>query len=89
MKDYAPVPIINIPDFGDLSAVKIVEDLKIKSQNDKDLLKQAKDKVYLKGFYEGKMLVGLAAGDTVEQAKPKVKKHLLDAFFNEGFNHIS
>ena len=72
------MPIIHIPDFGDLSAVKIVEDLKIKSQNDKELLKQAKDKVYLKGFYEGKMLVGLAAGELVEQAKPKVKKQLLD-----------
>jgi len=54
------VPIINIPEFGDLAAVKLVEDLKIKSQNDKDLLKQAKDKVYLKGFYEGRMLVGVA-----------------------------
>jgi len=36
-------------------------------------LKQAKDKVYLKGFYEGKMLVGVAQGEGVEKAKPKVK----------------
>jgi hypothetical protein len=33
------VPIINIPEFGDLSAVHLVDELKIKSQNDKDLLK--------------------------------------------------
>ena len=57
---FEPVPIIHIPDFGDLSAVFLVDELKIKSQNDKDLLKQAKDKAYLKGFYEGKMLVGAA-----------------------------
>ena len=28
---FAPVPIINIPDFGDLSAVFLVDELKIKS----------------------------------------------------------
>lgn len=70
---FAPVPIINIPEFGDLSAVHLVDELKIQSQKDKDLLKVAKDKAYLKGFYEGKMLVGVAQGDTVEKAKPKVK----------------
>lgn len=75
---FAPVPIINIPEFGDLTAVKLVDDLKISSQKDKDLLKQAKDKAYLKGFYEGKMLVGVAKGESVEKAKPIVKKHLLD-----------
>lgn len=36
---FDPVPIINIPDFGNLSAVFLVDDLKIKSQNDKELLK--------------------------------------------------
>lgn len=43
------------------------------------MLKQAKDKAYLKGFYEGKMLVGIAKGQSVEKAKPIVKKHLLEA----------
>ena len=28
---FEPVPIINIPDFGDLTAVFLVEELKIKS----------------------------------------------------------
>lgn len=75
---FAPVPIINIPEFGDLSAVHLVDELKIQSQKDKDLLKVAKDRAYLKGFYEGKMLVGVAQGETVEKAKPKVKQHLFD-----------
>ena len=75
---FEPVPIINIPELGDLAAVKLVDDLKIQSQKDKDLLKQAKDAVYLKGFYHGKMLVGICEGEGVETAKPKVKKHLFD-----------
>jgi leucyl-tRNA synthetase len=75
---FEPVPIIDIPELGNLAAVKLVDDLKIKSQKDKDLLKQAKDTVYLKGFYSGKMLVGIAEGESVEKAKPKVKQHLFD-----------
>ena len=33
----------------------------------------------MKGFYEGKMLVGSAIGVSVEKAKPIVKKELMDA----------
>jgi leucyl-tRNA synthetase len=58
---FEPVPIINIPEFGNLSAVKLVEEMKIQSQKDKEKLAEAKDKVYLKGFYEGVMLVGAGA----------------------------
>jgi len=32
--------------------------LKIQSQNDRDKLAEAKELVYLKGFYEGVMLIG-------------------------------
>ena len=55
---FDPVPIISIPDFGDLAAVTVVDKLKIQSQNDRDKLTEAKEMVYLKGFYEGKMIIG-------------------------------
>ena len=42
-------------------------------------MKQAKDKAYKAGFYEGKMIVGVANGEKVEKAKPIVKQHLMDA----------
>lgn len=50
---YAPVPIIHIPEIGDLSAVYACDQMKVTSQNDKDQLEKAKELTYLKGFYEG------------------------------------
>jgi len=78
MCSFKPTPIIRIPDLGDLSAVKIVEDLGIKSQNDKDLLAKAKDICYKQGFYEGEMLVGEFAGQPVQIAKSQLKNQLIE-----------
>lgn len=78
MVAFDPVEIINIPGFGNLSALKACEDLKIKGQNDAKLLAQAKDMCYKKGFYEGKMLVGKYVGAIVKNAKELVKKDLLE-----------
>ena len=36
--------------------------MKIKSQNDKEALAQAKDECYKKGFHEGKMIIGKHKG---------------------------
>ena len=78
---FEPVPIIDIPGYGNLPAVKIVEDMKIQSQKDKDKLTEAKDKIYLKGFYEGIMLVGVGKEMKVELAKPLVRKQMFDDNF--------
>ncbi|XP_020088202.1 leucine--tRNA ligase, cytoplasmic-like [Ananas comosus] len=72
-------PIINIPEFGDKSAEKVCNDLKIKSQNDKEKLAEAKRLTYLKGFTDGTMLVGEFKGKKVQEAKPLIKSKLLEA----------
>ena len=55
-------PAVDIPGYGTTAAVLMCERLDIKSSKDADKLKKAKDEVYLKGFYEGVMIVGECTG---------------------------
>jgi leucyl-tRNA synthetase len=50
---FEPIPVLNIPEFGDQAAVFMIEKLKITSQNEKEKLEEAKKELYLKGFYGG------------------------------------
>lgn len=61
-----------------MSAVTMCERLDIKSCKDTEKLKKAKEEVYLKGFYEGIMLVGECTGMKVCDAKPVIRKTLMD-----------
>eukprot|EP00752_Nemacystus_decipiens_P004015 g3678.t1 len=75
---FEVVPIIEIPGYGSTSAKLMCEKLKIKSCKEADKLKKAKEEVYLKGFYEGVMLVGPSAGEKVCDAKAKIRQDLMD-----------
>ena len=74
---FEPVPIINIPGIGDLSAPAACAELKIKSQNDRVLLDEAKHRTYLKGFTDGVLLVGPHAGTAVKDAKPVIRGEMM------------
>lgn len=76
---YEPVEIINIPGYGNLAAVVACDKFKVNSQNDKEPLVKAKDDVYLKGFYEGVMLVGSCKGKKVSEAKLIVRAEMIEA----------
>lgn len=74
---YDPVPIIDIPEYGNLAAVLICEKLKITSQNDRVKLDEAKKEVYLKGFYDGVMLVGAYKGKKTSDVKKQLQNDLI------------
>lgn len=74
---FAPVPVIHTTEFGNAAAPAVCALLKIRSQNDRMLLDEAKHLTYLKGFTDGVMLVGPHSGLPVREAKPLIRKALL------------
>ena len=72
-------PIIETPSYGDLCAPFLVKKMKINSPKDTKQLDEAKELAYKEGFYQGIMKVGEFKGEKVEDAKPKVKKQLIEA----------
>ncbi|XP_019423387.1 PREDICTED: leucine--tRNA ligase, cytoplasmic-like isoform X2 [Lupinus angustifolius] len=72
------VPIIDVPPFGNKCAERVCLDMKIKSQNEKEKLAEAKKQTYLKGFNEGTMIVGEYAGKKVQEVKPIIRSQLLE-----------
>ena len=75
---YLTTLTTEIAGYGNMSAVTMCERLDIKSCKDTEKLKKAKEEVYLKGFYEGVMLVGECIGMKVCDAKPVIRKTLMD-----------
>lgn len=76
---FEPVEIIETPGLGRLAAPKVVEEMKIVSQNDHDKLQEAKSLVYKQGFYDGVLLVGKYAGQKVQNAKKIIQQELISS----------
>ncbi|CAF1503556.1 unnamed protein product [Rotaria sordida] len=70
---YDPVEIIELEPDGRLAAPTICNQMKIHSQNDRDKLLEAKEKIYTKSFYDGILLVGKYANTKVSDAKKTCK----------------
>ncbi|EJS41402.1 cdc60p [Saccharomyces arboricola H-6] len=77
--DYEIVPIMRTEKYGDLTAKAIVEEKKIQSPKDKNLLAEAKKIAYKEDYYTGTMIYGPYKGEKVEDAKNKVKADMIAA----------
>lgn len=73
------LPIIRTPSHGDMIAKALVEKMKINSPKDAKQLAEAKEIAYKEGFYNGTMLFGEFEGKSVQEAKPLVRKNLLQS----------
>ena len=70
--------VISIEEWGPYAAVTGCEVLKVKNQHDSKKLIKIKKSCYNKGFYQGVMQVGSQKGTLVQEAKPFVRKEMLD-----------
>lgn len=72
-----PIPIIDIPIYGNLAAPELCKKMKIQSPKDFKQLAKAKELIYKQGYYHGTMLIGKYKGEKVEEAKPKIRSDLI------------
>ena len=75
---FDPVPVLSTPTYGDMTAPALIKKFKIASQKDTKSLAEAKEIAYKEGFYSGTMLIGDFKGESVQDAKPKVRAALIE-----------
>jgi leucyl-tRNA synthetase len=78
VKAIKVIPIIRTKKYGDNAGVKIIEENKIKNQDDKRL-EELTQEVYKEGFHTGVLLdnCGKYSGMSVIEAKEKMKEELI------------
>ncbi|KAK0526349.1 cytosolic leucyl tRNA synthetase [Tilletia horrida] len=74
-----PIPVLSTPTYGNMTAEALVKKLKINSPKDKNQLAEAKEIAYKEGFYSGTMIVGKYKGESVQEAKNKVREEMIKA----------
>ncbi|KAG9311057.1 hypothetical protein JVU11DRAFT_8960 [Chiua virens] len=76
--DFEPVPVLKTVKYGEFTAVEVCKELKIQSSKDVKVLADAKEIAYKEGFYSGTMIIGDFKGESVQDAKPKVRAQLIE-----------
>ncbi|KAJ1969176.1 cytosolic leucyl tRNA synthetase [Dispira parvispora] len=79
VEPFKAIPIIQTPQYGDLTAPALCKELKINSQKDKQQLAAAKELAYKEGFYKGTMILGEFKGQSVQDAKSLIRQQMLES----------
>ena len=78
IEPFKPIPIIETVSYGNMAAVQVCTEMKIASPKERAQLDVAKEKVYKEGFYSGKMCIGEYTGMSVQDAKPLIRKKMIE-----------
>lgn len=76
---FDPVGVVSTPNYGDLIAPTLCQQMKIQSQKDVKQLAEAKEIAYKEGFFNGTMAIGDFKGEVVQTAKPKVRDAMIES----------
>lgn len=78
VENFQPVAMCTNDELGEFPAVKVCDEMGITSPNDKERLRIAKEKVYLKSFYEARMIVGDFKGSKVQDVKKPIQTKIIN-----------
>ncbi|MCM2324983.1 MAG: leucine--tRNA ligase [Candidatus Woesearchaeota archaeon] len=91
-----PIAVLKIPGYNEIPAEDIIKKLGIKSQNDKDKLKEAKEMLYKDGFYKGtlnelykKKFKKDYSGKKVEDEKESIKEEIIASEFGDRYFQLT
>eukprot|EP01054_Gregarina_sp_Poly1_P010164 Gregarina_sp_Poly_1__10163@NODE_698_length_6704_cov_82_277535_g526_i0_p1_GENE_NODE_698_length_6704_cov_82_277535_g526_i0NODE_698_length_6704_cov_82_277535_g526_i0_p1_ORF_typecomplete_len1124_score183_98tRNAsynt_1/PF00133_22/8_1e89tRNAsynt_1g/PF09334_11/2_7e11tRNAsynt_1g/PF09334_11/69tRNAsynt_1g/PF09334_11/2_7e17tRNAsynt_1e/PF01406_19/3tRNAsynt_1e/PF01406_19/2e12Anticodon_1/PF08264_13/5_4e10tRNAsynt_1d/PF00750_19/2_2tRNAsynt_1d/PF00750_19/29tRNAsynt_1f/PF01921_18/0_22_NODE_698_length_6704_cov_82_ len=80
------VEVLEIPGYGCRAAADLCEKRKVNSWKDEDKLKEIKQELYIKSFYEGIMIIGQHNGKQVKDVKETIKEEMIAN--NEALNYL-
>lgn len=98
IKKIVPKPVLHTPGYGDVPAIKMIEDLKIKTRHESSKIEEAKKALYKKSFYESTMNSRYNdnryfskdySGMKVTDAKDQIKKDLISNGIAELFYELT
>lgn len=91
-EDYSisPIPVIAVPDYGDVPVREVCQKLEIRDQNDTKL-EEATSEIYNKEFYTGRLLgiCGKFAGRIVSECKDDIREWIQREHNSEIFRELN
>ena len=98
IKNIVAKPVLHTPGYGDVPAIKMIEEFKIKTRHESSKIEEAKKALYKKSFYESTMNSRYNdsryfsrdySGMKVTEAKDKIKQDLINKNIADRFYELT